>query len=130
MFKPRNEETNFVNWCYKFDMIGKTKKSPHVCFECRIYNKRDRNGNDPVCYKCNQPMVYIGEKFRPPKQDDKKGWDQVFKIHTECKGKCVFFGYEYLAHYTLPGTDGILRKRDDGYYDQQMKKMITCKWLE
>lgn len=54
----------------------------YVCWTCRIQNgvKKDVNykiEKGRICYKCNQPMINVGFKFKTPKKHDIKKWKQL-----------------------------------------------------
>ncbi len=54
----------------------------YVCWNCRVQNGVCKSNDLPggrVCYKCNQPMIDVGFKFRTPKKKDVKQWKHLEK---------------------------------------------------
>jgi hypothetical protein len=60
------------------------KSHKYVCWNCKKIQKYKNFKNEknifiydfiPNCSLCHNPVDVVGEKFRPPKQNDIKGWD-------------------------------------------------------
>lgn len=51
-----------------------------VCLSCKIAFSNGNNADNPVlqiCPQCNDKMIQVNQKFKPPKKTDSKGWKIV-----------------------------------------------------
>ena len=51
-----------------------------VCFTCRkAFNIPDIQAvaTNLICSNCGEPAICLGHKFKPPKTDDLKAWNDV-----------------------------------------------------
>lgn len=58
----------------------------NICVSCRVAFSEGGDytlfNKDKPCPKCNEKMVLVGEKFKPPKHSDIKQW-QIVKYLVE-----------------------------------------------
>lgn len=53
----------------------------YVCWTCRVQNgvTKQKEEGGRICFRCNQPMVNVGFKFKTPKKSDIKSWKDLQK---------------------------------------------------
>lgn len=72
-------------FCCDVEVYGNPKFwwwSNYVCWTCRIQNGVKKTATyskeiGRICYRCHQPMTDVGYKFRTPKKNDVKKWNQL-----------------------------------------------------
>jgi predicted RNA-binding Zn-ribbon protein involved in translation (DUF1610 family) len=88
-----------------------------VCLDCRKVFSQGTDftkfKRDKVCPNCGKPMVFLSEKFKPPKKTDDKKWEVVsffvengFDYSTKIGGDDYFISYSE----TLEEAKEVVRK--------------------
>lgn len=103
-----------------------------VCFGCRwtakfpLVDIRANNRPSRLCPKCGVKMRLTGTAFRPPRSDDKEGWQVAEKL---MKAGFVFASTRTRRRVprTLADFDIWLANRDAGevWLDEQPVKLVT-----
>ena len=94
-----------------------------VCLDCKKAFSQGTDftkfNMDKVCSDCGKPMIFLSEKFKPPKKTDNKRWEVVrffvengFDYSTKIGGD-IFIGYDE----TLEEAKEVVRK----YKEQQIR---------
>jgi len=76
-----------------------------VCLNCRKAYSQGTDftkfKKDKICLDCGKPMVFLNEKFKPPKKADDKKWEVVkffvengFNYSTKIGGNGFFISYD------------------------------------
>lgn len=98
----------------------------YVCFHCKIGGKYNKIVEVVRCKNCQEKMINIGEKFRLPKKDDIKGWENTQSIYNKNKN---YYRFGIPGAPVLPGEIHnniyIPRRRDIGYFDYNEKSKIS-----